>query len=85
MIGLRNRLLPAGEREKNLALDLNDFRWMEAIDADPVKGTVLFAAGVFYYFQAEILKKLFPAMAERFPGGHLVFDGAGPAAVKTDD
>ena len=72
VIELRNRLLPAEEREKNLALDLNNFRWMEAIDTDPVKGTV----------QTEILKKLFPAMAERFPGGRLVFDGAGPAAVK---
>ncbi|OUO77532.1 methyltransferase [Blautia sp. An249] len=82
VIELRNRLLPAGEREKNLALDLTDFHWMEAIDADPAKGTVLFAAGVFYYFQTEALRKLFPAMAVRFPGGRLVFDGASPAAVK---
>lgn len=82
VIDLRSRLLPAGEREKNLALDLTDFHWMEAIDTDPGKGTVLFAAGVFYYFQTEVLKKLFSAMAERFPGGRLVFDGAGPAAVK---
>lgn len=47
VIDLRSRLLPAGEREKNLALDLTDFHWMEAIDTDPGKGTVLFAAGVF--------------------------------------
>ena len=82
VIELRNRFLPAGEREKNLALDLTAFHWMKAIDADPAKGTVLFAAGVFYYFQTEAPRKLFPAMAERFPGGRLVFDGAGPAAVK---
>lgn len=49
VIELRNRLLPAEARERNLALDLNDPAWLDAIDTDPVNGTVLFAAGVFYY------------------------------------
>ena len=40
VIELRNRLLPAEARERNLALDLNDLTWMDAIDADPVDGTV---------------------------------------------
>ena len=35
---MRERLIPAGEREKNLAFDLNDFAWTEAIDADPADG-----------------------------------------------
>lgn len=39
---LRNRLLPAGPREQNLALDLNDPAWMDAINADSADGTVLF-------------------------------------------
>ena len=29
---VRDALLPAGEREKNLAADLNDFSWFDAID-----------------------------------------------------
>ena len=82
VIELRNRLLPAGPRERNLALDLNDPAWMDAIDADPADGTVLFAAGVFYYFTTKQVQRLVTFMAERFPGGRLVFDGAGKAAVK---
>lgn len=82
VIELRNRLLPAGPRERNLALDLNDPAWMDAIDADPADGTVLFAAGVFYYFTTKQVQRLVTSMAERFPGGRLVFDGAGKTAVK---
>ena len=72
MIKVRNDLLPAGERETNLACDLNDYSWMDRIDASG--GAVFFAAGVFYYFKTEDVKKLFQAMAERFPGSVLVFD-----------
>ena len=82
VIALRNQLLPAGEREQNLALDLNDPVWMDAIDTDPADGTVLFAAGVFYYFTTEQVQRLVTSMAERFPGGRLVFDGAGKIAVR---
>ena len=82
VIRVRNRLLPAGDREKNLALDLNDPAWMAAIDSDPEDGTVLFAAGVFYYFQTEAVRTMVAAMARCFPGGRLVFDAAGKTAVK---
>ena len=82
VIALRNQLLPAGEREQNLALDLNDPAWMEAVNNDPTDGTALFAAGVFYYFTTKQVQRLVTSMAERFPGGRLVFDGAGKTAVK---
>ncbi len=72
VIAVRNELLPAGEREINLACDLNDPGWMDQIDAD--QGAVFFAAGVFYYFRTEDVKKLFSAMAGRFPGAVLAFD-----------
>ena len=72
VIQVRNELLPAGEREVNLAWDLNDFRWMEQIDAS--HGAVFFAAGVFYYFRTEEVRRLTAAMAERFPGAVLAFD-----------
>ena len=61
---------------------MNDPAWMDAIDADPADGTVLFAAGVFYYFTTKQVQRLVTSMAERFPGGRLVFDGAGKTAVK---
>ncbi len=72
VIHVRNDLLAAGERETNLACNLNDFSWMDMIDAED--GAVFFAAGVFYYFRTAEIEKLFKAMAEHFPGGVLAFD-----------
>ena len=82
VMAVREALLPAGEREKNLAADLNDLSWFDAIDTPLEDGAVFFAGGVFYYFRTEQVQTLCAAMAERFPGGRLVFDAAGPMAVK---
>lgn len=82
VMAVREALLPAGEREENLAADLNDLSWFDAIDTPPEDGAVFLAAGVFYYFRTEQVRALCTAMARRFPGGRLVFDAAGPAAVK---
>ena len=80
VIAVRNELLPAGEREKNIPCDLNDTAWFSQIDAS--NGAVFFASGVFYYFLTEQVKALVQAMAEAFPGGVLVFDAANRTAVK---
>ncbi|MCR5761709.1 MAG: class I SAM-dependent methyltransferase [Sphaerochaetaceae bacterium] len=72
VIKIRDELLPAGEGECNIACDLNDYSWMDAIEAE--KGAIFFATGVFYYFKTEDLKKLFSKMAERFPSSVLAFD-----------
>ncbi|MBQ6125551.1 MAG: class I SAM-dependent methyltransferase [Erysipelotrichaceae bacterium] len=72
VIKIRNELLGATDREVNISFDLNDHSWMDLIDGE--KGAIFFAAGVFYYFQMEEIKKLFKKMAERFPEGVLVFD-----------
>ena len=80
VIAVRNALLPEGGRVKNIAADLNELSWFDHIDAE--KGVCFLAAGVFYYFKTEQIKRLFTAMAERFPGGRLVFDSANKRAVK---
>ena len=80
VIAVRNELLPAGDRERNIACDLNDPHWMDAVDASG--GAVFFAAGVFYYFRAEDVKSLFSCMAERFPGSVLVFDSCNHRGAK---
>nr|MBQ6242293.1 class I SAM-dependent methyltransferase [Lachnospiraceae bacterium] len=80
VIRVRNDLLPAGDREQNLACDLNDPSWMDRIDA--ADGAVFFAAGVFYYFRTEDVRALFAAMAERFPGAVLVFDACNGRGAK---
>ncbi|MBQ4474524.1 MAG: class I SAM-dependent methyltransferase, partial [Lachnospiraceae bacterium] len=69
-----------GERETNLACDLNDDAWMDQIDASG--GAVFFATGVFYYFKTEDVKRLFCKMAERFPGAVLAFDACNERGAK---
>ena len=80
VIAVREALLPALEREKNIPCDLNDTSWFREIDASG--GAVFFAAGVFYYFLTPQVRALACAMAEAFPGGKLVFDAANRKAVK---
>ena len=80
VIAVRNELLPAGEREQSIACDLNDLTWMEQIDASD--GAVFFASGVFYYFRTEDVKRLFDAMAARFPGAVLAFDSCNERGAK---
>ena len=79
-IEVRNSLLPAGEREKNIAADLKDTSWFNEIQADG--GVIFFASGVFYYFLTEDVKALFLAMAEHFAQGRIVFDTCGKTGAK---
>lgn len=80
VIAVRNELLPAKEREMNIACDLNDHSWMDLIDAR--EGAVFFASGVFYYFRTEDVKALFSTMAEKFPGGVIAFDSCNQRGAK---
>ena len=80
IIAAREQLIDKSERVGNIACDLNDTSWFDRIDASD--GVVFMAAGVFYYFLRDQIKKLFTAMQIRFPGGRLVFDSAGKRAVK---
>ena len=80
VIRVRNELLPAVDREKNIACDLNDFAWMDAIDAE--SGAVFFAAGVFCYFKTEDVRRLISVMAGRFPGAVLAFDSCNERGAK---
>lgn len=80
VIEVRNSLLPAGEREKNIAADLKDTSWFNEIQADG--GVIFFASGVFYYFLTEDVKALFLAMAEHFAQGRIVFDTCGKIGAK---
>lgn len=82
VIAARNELLPETEREKNIAGDMNDISWFEQIPYRPEDGAVFFAAGVFYYFKKEDVKKLVCRMAEHFPGGKLVFDATNARGLK---
>ena len=80
VIKIRGELLPAGEREENIACDLNDYAWIDRIDAS--NGAVFFASGVFYYFKTEAVRRLFATMADCFPGAVLAFDSCNARGAK---
>ena len=80
VIKIRDELLPAGEREENIACDLNDYAWIDRIDAS--NGSVFFASGVFYYFKTEAVRRLFATMADCFPGAVLAFDSCNARGAK---
>ena len=80
VIAVRNKLLPAGEREQNIPCDLKDPAWFDRIDA--TGGAVFFASGEFYYFLTQQVRKLVQSMADVFPSSVLVFDAANRTAVK---
>lgn len=80
VIAVRNEILPAGEREMNIASDLNDPGWMDKIDASG--GAVFYASGVFYYFRREEVKRLLLTIGECFPDGVVVFDSCNRRGAK---
>lgn len=82
VIHLREAHIPKGEHEHNVACDLNDFSWFDAVNFHPEDGIVFTAGGLFYYFKKEQVKELFCAMAERFPGGMIAFDAVNALGLK---
>lgn len=79
VIALRRRLLPPGERERYLAADARGLSWLEGIDGS--QGLFVLAGGLFGYFRERELRALLCALAERFPGGGVCFDAAGPLSL----
>ena len=73
-------MIPPAGNVTNIGSDLNDTAWFD--DIDDSDGVIFFAAGVFYYFLSDEVRKLFTAMSEHFKGGRLVFDTANRSAVK---
>ena len=65
-IELRERFLPNSDRIQCLATDVFDLVWMDRIDASA--GLFIIAQGLFMYFDAFQVQRLFVAMAQRFPG-----------------
>ena len=80
IIAARDQLAPAGDREVNIASDLNDFAWMDAVDG--TQGAIFFAAGVFHYFTFDRARALARAIEQRFGDARLVFDTIGKLGKK---
>ncbi|MDO5330283.1 MAG: class I SAM-dependent methyltransferase [Bacillota bacterium] len=81
VIKLRESLFPPKENETSIAGNLNEYSWMEGIDAS--HGAIFFALGVFYYLSREEVESLILSLSKRFPGARLIFDIGSKKAVKT--
>jgi O-methyltransferase involved in polyketide biosynthesis len=78
----RKKFIADSDRNNCIPVSVFDFSWFSKINFDPADGALFLAAGVFYYFKEDEIKRLFCAMAENFPGAKLVFDAESAAAVK---
>ncbi len=79
VITLRQQILPPCDKEINLAADLRDPSWMQAIDGS--QGVFLFAAGVFMYWRREEVQDFLRHIHKAFSSGTLVFDTVGKAGI----
>ena len=73
VIDLRKRLMPETDRSQCIAKSVFDFSWFDDIGA-PKDGLFMFARGVFCYLDTADLKRLFSAIAIRFPGAEMIFN-----------
>jgi O-methyltransferase involved in polyketide biosynthesis len=73
VIGLRQKLMMETDRSQCIAKSVFDFGWFDDI-GDPEDGLFMFARGVLCYFDAAELRKLFSALAIRFPGAEMIFN-----------
>ena len=81
VIEMRDAVLPAGERERNLAHDAYDLAWFDAVER-PEDGVFVMCGGVMMYFPAGQNKRLVCGLAERFPNGGICFDAENEAGMR---
>jgi O-methyltransferase involved in polyketide biosynthesis len=73
-IEYRLRLIPETERSTCIPKSIFDYSWMKDIYFDKEEGLIMFAGGLFAYFEEEKVSNLFKTMAETFPLGEIIFD-----------
>ena len=75
-IEYRLRLIPETDRSKCIPKSIFDFSWMDDVRFQSERGLLMFAGGLFAYFEEEDIIKLFKSMQERFPTSEIVFDSS---------
>jgi O-methyltransferase involved in polyketide biosynthesis len=71
-VDVRERLLPAGERQRVVAGSALDPRWLD--DLDTTRGVLVTAQGLLMYLEPGQAREVIATSARRIPGGALVFD-----------
>jgi O-methyltransferase involved in polyketide biosynthesis len=81
VIALRRRFIADNERHIHVASSFLDDAWLSELK---VNDSILFiAAGVFYYFEEDQMKRCLSRLAGSFPGGEAFFDAASPLGMRT--
>ncbi len=81
VIQARQKLIPVHERERTIAGDLLDHRWMDKVRAS--ENPILFIAeGLLMYLPSQGVRDLIEVLTDRFPGSEMVFDVMSPLSVK---
>lgn len=75
MIALRERLLPPAEQLRAVAMSALDRSWFDLVETEQV---IITAEGLLMYLPPEEVYTLLADLAQRFPGGRLLFDGIPP-------
>jgi O-methyltransferase involved in polyketide biosynthesis len=75
-IEYRISFLPESSRNKCIARSVFDYAWFDEVAFRQDKGIFFIAGGLFDYFPEAQVAALCQAMAKRFPGGELIFDGS---------
>jgi O-methyltransferase involved in polyketide biosynthesis len=75
-IEYRRRLIPETSRSRCIAKSILDFSWMEDVGFNISEGILMVAGGLFAYFEEKDVSRFFKAIAQRFPGGEIIFDSS---------
>lgn len=73
-IEYRKPLIPETDRSRYISKSMLDYSWFDDVVFNPENGIFFIAAGLFNYFKEDEIISLCKTMAERFPGGELMFD-----------
>ena len=71
-IRIREVFLQPTDRLSHMSVSALDPAWMDAVD--PSSGVFIVAQGLFMYLEPEKVRQLLSDIADRFPGGEIVFD-----------
>ena len=83
VIALRRKFISETSRRTFIASSFQDDTWFSQLGTQG--RLLLVAAGVFYYYEADVIRGFFIRMMERFPGADVIFDAASPRGVEASN
>lgn len=83
VVALRTHFFKDDARRKTLSVSFLDKSWMENLKRDtPV---LIVGAGVFYYFEENVIKQFFKSVSDRVDYGEFYFDAVSPVGMKNSN